>query len=171
MKITRDQVKQAARDSTTLTQVARSLGIREKKLSGRTSGRLRALLPELDEILRTNRLAPLVSSTESPPQDSEKLSPDETNDPNPYRPGSMYNVLFREGAKGYWRKEKLITHVGKLVGKDSKLVAFQIPVLSRPQHSSNGNRSIALKDDQGRIKFVRCDKKRFHRVRLSAKGK
>ena len=160
MKITRDQVKQAARDSTTLTQVARSLGIREKKLSGRTSGRLRALLPELDEILRTNRLAPLASSTESYLQESEKLSPDESDEPNPYRPGSMYHGLFREGSKKYWDKRALITHVAKLVGKEERLVAYQIPVLGNPNQKSNQNRSRIIKDEQGRIKFVACKRKR-----------
>ena len=52
---TRDQILEAASTCTTITAVAQRLGCCGTKLSGGTAKRLRAIAPELDELLLSNR--------------------------------------------------------------------------------------------------------------------
>ncbi len=153
MDMTAEQVEAAAKGATTLTQVARSLGIKEKKLSGRTATRLRSILPDLDEILKGNRTETPASQA---PKHSEKILQKPASQPNPYREGSMYAALYAAGASRFWIKQELIAHVSKMVGKEERLVGYQIPVLGNPRQKSNQGRSTLIKDAQGRIKFVAC---------------
>ena len=83
---TKDQILEASTNCTTITALAQRLGCCGSKLSGGTATMLRTICPELEGILRGNKVG---TSTVCP--DEGKHSP---NDPdeveNPYRQGSVY---------------------------------------------------------------------------------
>ena len=152
-QLTRDRVLQAAEGAATLSEVARRLGYKGK-ISGSTGRRLRSIAPELDGVLRRYAGA---SPTASSPEAPATCSPD----PDPvFRKGSMYERLFQEGSKRYWDRDELIEHVAALTGKSTRCVGYAVPVLANPRQRSNQNRSVMLKDEAGRITFVKCRKRR-----------
>ena len=150
MDITADHVRQAAERTTSISQLARALGIKEKKVSGRTGRRLRALLPNLDEILKANREAVKTSTG------SAKRKPLKAESPsaNPYREGSSYYVLFQEGSKQFWDKSELLERASRMTGKSQRVLAFALAVIANPNQQSNQSRSKASRDDRGRIRLV-----------------
>jgi hypothetical protein len=86
----------------------------------------------------------------------QSRKPTNTTAPNPecpYRPTSMYGVLYVEGSRGYIARDELIKKVAKLTGKSEKLVGFGFQVLRSPTHRSNKNRSTVIEED-GRIKLI-----------------
>lgn len=151
--ITKEQIQEAGRGATTISQVARVLGLCGTKLSGSTARKIRDICNGLDDILKANR-AEAGASTESTAPESGKVSPDAVPDPdNPYRLGSTYAKIFEEGCARYWTKQELIEKVAAQTGKSAKCIAFSLSVLSHKAHSSNQNRSTALRED-GRIKLI-----------------
>ena len=82
---------------------------------------------------------------------------------NPYRAGSVYEVVFREGSQRFQSKAELIGTVVSLTGKSAKCIGYSLEVLCRKSHSSNLGRSTALRDDKtGTFKLISLSKKPVH---------
>ena len=58
------------------------------------------------------------------------------------------------GSQKYWERQELLDAGAKATGKDTKLVANDLAVLSNPTHSSNKGRSKIDKDNDGKIKLI-----------------
>lgn len=139
--ITREEVIKVARgDCRSISEVARNLGLcKGDTMDGRTGKRLRTLGgTELDLIIAGNRDRLRRASKE------RKMAKG-----NPYRPGSVYAVIFREGSKRFQTKDDLIKRIATMTGKTEQSIAFSLTVLSSKNHSSNGGRSTALRQDGG----------------------
>ena len=76
---------------------------------------------------------------------------------NPFRPTSMYGVLFREGSQDYIAKADLIKKVAELTGKSEKVIGYAFQVIKARNHKSNGGRSCML-EENGLVKFVRLQR-------------
>ncbi len=156
--ITKEQVLEAVKQgASSISGLATRLGYKGR-ISGSTGRKLKALVPGLDELLKANRQA----STESTAPKAVKGSPKAVNDPgNPYRPGSMYHVLFEEGSRGFVAKHELIERVAGLTSKAPKLIDWAFSVVGSPggKHQSNGGRSQAVRDAKGLVKLVALRKK------------
>ena len=156
---TRDQILEAASTCTNITALAQRLGCCGSKLSGGTAKRLRAICPELEGILRGNKEG---TSTVCPAEG--KLSPNDIpDDENPYRAGSVYHQIYRDGSKTFQTKADLIAKVSSITGKSPKCIGYSLEVLCRKSHSSNQGRSTALRDDEAKtIKLISLSKKPIH---------
>jgi len=82
-------------------------------------------------------------------------SPVAGRESSPYRITSNYGILFNLGNQKYWDRQELLEAGAKATGKDAKLVANDLAVLSNPTHSSNKNRSKVDKDNDGKIKLIK----------------
>jgi len=159
---TREMILAAASNCTTISAVARKLNCCGSKLSGNTATMLRTICPELEGILRGNKEG---TSTICPVKTLRKLSPNDVPDDseNPYRVGSTYNLLFREGSKIFIAKKELIEKVAALTGKNPKCIAYSLSVLCHKSHSSNLGRSTALRDDkEGTIILIPLSRNPIH---------
>jgi hypothetical protein len=76
-----------------------------------------------------------------------------TDPSNPYRPSSMYAILFEQGSKDYIGKEDLISKVAELTNKPKQSVGFAFEVLKNESHKSNGGRSTVIKEGK-EFKFI-----------------
>ena len=172
--ITKEQVLEAAVGATTISEVARRLGLCRGKLDGRTAGAIRAAAPGLDGILKAGR-KPSTESTgkglpelpEIPPTESRGRlrKPSGITKPpsdNPYRPGSTYEAIFREGSRRFLGRQELIGRVAAITGKPASCISFSLAVLSHRLHSSNIGRSTAICEG-GKIQLVALRRKnRIH---------
>jgi hypothetical protein len=84
-----------------------------------------------------------------------EVKPTAPSGENPYRATSHYGILFDVGSQRFWERESLLATVAKTIGKDVKLVANDLAVLTNPKHQSNKNRSILERDVAGNIKLVK----------------
>jgi hypothetical protein len=148
---TADEVRQAATGATTVSQVGRLLGLCTTTLAGRTGRMLRALVPELDGLVKANR-PPKVPR---PPRPARARAPfcREVRG-NPYREGSMYHTLFREGNAKSWEKPDLVARVSRLTKKSTRCITFALAVLGNPHQRSNLGRSCFLRDGKGRVQLI-----------------
>lgn len=158
---TKDQILEAASTCTAITAVAQRLGCCGTKLSGGTAARLRAIVPELDELLRSNKASAgsstVCATIEKP------ASAVVTVEDNPYRPGSTYATIFAIGSTGYMTRAQLIEKVSKITNKSPRLIGFSLCVICSRSHSSNLGRSTALRDDKnGTIKLISLSRKPVH---------
>ena len=71
----------------------------------------------------------------------------------PYRPGTLYGILFVEGNKDYVPKAELLQRVANLTGKSAKVVGFAYQVLKSKSHRSNKNRSTELTEGD-KVKLI-----------------
>ena len=126
LTITREQVLEAAKGAGTISEVARRLGLCGTKLSGSTAARLRVICPGLDGLMKAGKPQP---STESTGQFREVSKIREPDPGNPYRPGSTYAVIFREGSRRFMAKEELIEIVSLLTGKSTECTGYSLTVL------------------------------------------
>ncbi len=60
---------------------------------------------------------------------------------NPFKEGSVYNIIFREGAKGFTDLKKFKERVAKLAKDTPEHIGYGLAVMCRPSHPSNKNRS------------------------------
>jgi hypothetical protein len=146
--LTKEQVlEMVGKGAASISEVARRLGLCRDKLDGKTSKRIRSLVPGLDEMLKFNKEKPAPASTEKEPAPTE-LGKDSLNeemaDDNPYRPGSAYATIFDVGSKGFLTKADLITKAAASTGKSPQCITFSLTVLTNKKHSSNGGRSTVL---------------------------
>lgn len=152
--VTKEQVQEATKGATSISDVARKLGLCKGKLDGKTSKHLRGLVPELDDILKSNKEKSPTVSTEPTPFGSGNISPNEKPvEENPYRPGSVYAVIYDIGSKGFQTKQDIIAKASALTGKSPKCISFSLTVLTNKKHSSNGGRSTVLLED-GKMKLI-----------------
>jgi hypothetical protein len=154
---TRDQILEAATNCTTITALAQRLGCCGNKLSGATAKRLRAIAPELDELLRSNKAKGSSTVCAANVPSNVPDAPD-----NPYRPRSVYHQIYHEASKGFQSKAAIIEKVAALTAKSSRCIGFSLEVLCRKGHSSNHG-SMALRDEDGkRIKLIAVSRNPIH---------
>jgi hypothetical protein len=142
----------------TISEVARRMGLCRGKIDGRTIKTIRAIVPEIDELLKSSKAKG--SSTVCDGKTFEKLSsnvPDVSD--NPYRQGSVYELIYHEGSQRFQTKKELIAKAAAITGKSPKCIGYSLEVLCRKSHSSNLGRSTALRDDvAGTIKLISLSK-------------
>jgi hypothetical protein len=151
--ITKEQVLESIKEgASSISGLATRLGYKGK-ISGSTGRKLKALVPQLDDLLKVNRQASCKGTATNAKTVPLKTK---TVEANPYRQGSMYNILFEEGSKGFVPKQELIERVANLVSKAPKMIDWAFSVVGSPlgKHQSNGGRSQCVRDSGGQVKLV-----------------
>ena len=96
-----------------------------------------------------------MAAKSAPKQEDRPATPPPATGGNPYRPASNYGVLFALGSQKSWERQGLLEAGAKATGKDAKLVANDLAVLTNPAHASNKNRSRGEKDASGNVRLVK----------------
>ncbi len=154
--ITRERVLEAAEGARTVTEVARRLAVCDAIMSGKTGRMLRGLVPELDVIVKGNRVR-IRAATEPVWVDRERISPEEAAAKCPYNRG-LYRALFIESAVAFQGLDTLIKRLAAMGHRESA-VRYAWAVLKNPNHASNGKRSTLLNGNDGRVKLIALKRK------------
>ena len=132
----------------TLTEIYRLMGAQEKKLSGSVAGKMRFLVPDIEERLAKNKSGdPMKPEPVAKPKKTKVCNPKETAS-IPYREGSAYSKVYQilmEHPDGISRAD-LIREAARRCKKPASRSAFDVAVVVSPRESCTGPRHRSARD-------------------------
>lgn len=175
-QLTEELVRQAIKDSgaNSFTSLYRALGHKAKP-NGKATATIKALVPEIEELLKANKPEGTPKSEPKPKNEAKakKPTPKTTgfkstkfprHEKNPFREGSGYalltDIISSAGSEGIAKSEVLKSYC-KATGKDDQHARYDLAVImsastvSERKHRSCRDGFSVLRDgDNLRIKFA-----------------